>query len=237
MAELPAFNPNISHLKRQAKDLKRAVDQRQAAALARAAAQQVETAPTFGLRSAQLVIARENGHPGWHDLIEAVGQRMVEERDIHRWFGVSLNNQAWGVIESGAVGPSEPPHVRERALYRAFASVYHWMEVGTPIQHGRGEHLISRTAVMVGEPEIGLHHARRYVQIIENHPDLAEDWDRAFAAEALARALAGTGRVGEARAQRVEAERLCALIAEEGERVIVEAELAREPWFGLLASD
>jgi hypothetical protein len=45
MAELPAFSPIISHLKRQAKDLKRAVDQRQAAALARAAAQQVETGP------------------------------------------------------------------------------------------------------------------------------------------------------------------------------------------------
>jgi hypothetical protein len=234
MAELPVFSPNISHLKRQAKELKRAVEQQQPEALARAVAQQVRTAASFPLRSAQLVIAREHGHRGWHDLIEEVGERVVEERDLHRWFGVNLNNRAWDVIDSGEVGAEDPPHVRERALYRAFAAVYHWMEVGTPIHHGRGEHLVSRTAVMIGEYELGLRHASRYRQIIADHPDLAEDWDHAFAAEALARALAASGRMEEARAQRVEAERLCALINEDEERVIVEAELAREPWFGLL---
>lgn len=47
---------------------------------------------------------------------------------------------------------------------------------------------------------------------------------------ARALAMAGDTRAGD---ERLEAERLCALIAEEGERVIVEGELAREPWFGL----
>lgn len=232
MAELPAFSPSISHLKRQAKDLKRAVEARDPEALARAAAQAVETAAKFPLRSAQLVIAREHGHRGWHALIEEAGERMVEERDLHRWFGVSLNNRAWDVIAAAGVSPADPAHVRERALYRAFASVYHWMEVGTPIHHGRGEHLISRTAIMVGEYDLAVRHAHRYLEIIADHPDLAEDWDRALAAEALARGLAAIGQP-EAGPQRVEAERLCALIAEDGERQVVEEELARGPWFGL----
>ena len=73
----------------------------------------------------------------------------------------------------------------------------------------------------------------RYLELIEAHPDLAEDWDHAFAHEAMARALAMAGETDRARSERLEAERLCALIAEEEERVIVEGELAREPWFGL----
>ena len=49
----------------------------------------------------------------------------------------------------------------------------------------------------------------------------------------MARALAMAGDRDRARSECLEAERLCALIAEDEERVIVEAELVREPWFGL----
>ena len=231
MSELPSFNPNISHLKRQAKELKRAAEGGDLLALERlASAGASGDKPT--LRAAQLVIAREHGFAGWHELIEEAGERMVDLGDIHRWFGVHLNNEAWKVIDDEAVSPDDQPRRREEALYRAYASVYHWMQVGNPMNQGRGEHLISRTAVLFGSAELAIRHAERYLELIETHPDLAEDWDRAFAHEAMARALAMAGD-SRARSERLEAERLCALIAEEEERVMVEGELAREPWFGL----
>jgi len=233
MSELPSFNPNISHLKKQAKDLKRAAEGGDDAALERLATAGAN-GEKFSLRSAQLVIAREHGFVGWQELIEEAGERMVNLGDVHRWFGVHLNNEAWKAIDDQAVSPDDPPKRREDALYRAYASAYHWRQVGNPMNHGRGEHLISRTAVLVGSTELAIRHASRYLELIDTHPDLAEDWDHAFAHEAMARALAMAGDA-RARSERLEAERLCALIAEEGERVIVEGELAREPWFGLRA--
>ncbi len=173
-----------------------------------------------------------SGLASFQKLIKEAGERMVDLGDVHRWFGVHLNNEAWKVIDDGAISPDDSPKGREDALYRAYASAYHWRQVGNTINHGRGEHLISRTAVLVGSADLALHHATRYLELIDAHPDLAEDWDHAFAHEAMARALALAGD-SRAQTERLEAERLCALIAEDGERAIVEAELAREPWFGL----
>ena len=151
----------------------------------------------------------------------------------HRWFGAHLNNGAWKLIDEESISPGAPMRDREEALYRAYASVYHWMQVGNTMNQGRGEHLISRTAVLAGSTDLALRHAARYLELIEANPDQAEDWDRAFAHEAMARALAMAGELDRARAERLEAERLCALIAEDEEREIVAAERAREPWFGL----
>ena len=175
-----------------------------------------------------------SGLASFQKLIEEAGERMVDLGDVHRWFGVHLNNEAWATIDNQDLSPTDPPEQREEALYRAYASAFHWRQVGNPMNHGRGEHLISRTAVLVGSADLAIRHATRYLELIDAHSDLAEDWDHAFAHEAMARALALAGD-SRARAERLEAERLCALIAEDEERVIVEAELAREPWFGLLS--
>ena len=184
MTQPPTFSPNITGLKKRAKELKRLVDERNPEALARLTAAGVPFAEPLALRSAQLVLARELGFEGWHDLIEEAGERLVDERDLHRWFAVSLNNAAWAVIDEHADTDSLPPHVRDEAVYRVYASTYHWMKAGTPIHQGRGEHLISRTLVLFGRAESALTHADRYLEIIAGHPDLAEDWDIAFAYEA-----------------------------------------------------
>ncbi len=58
-------------------------------------------------------------------LIEEAGERMVDLGDVHRWFGVHLNNEAWKVIDDEAISPDDQQRRREEALYRAYASVYH----------------------------------------------------------------------------------------------------------------
>ena len=78
MSELPPFNPDISHLKRQAKELKRAAEGGDLLVLERLA-----TAGANGekptLRAAELVIAREHGFAGWHELIKK------PESDVSTW--------------------------------------------------------------------------------------------------------------------------------------------------------
>ena len=92
-----------------------------------------DTSPTewdgLALRDAQFVLAREYGFDGWNQL-SAEGERMIEQRDLHRWFGVQLNNGMWDAIEDPSVGPDSPTDTKERLLYSAYASAYHWIHVG-----------------------------------------------------------------------------------------------------------
>jgi hypothetical protein len=180
-----------------------------------------------------LIIAREYGFDGWHQLNTVVGEQMVDRRDLHRWFGVQLNNGMWDAIADGSVGPTSPTSDREDALYSAFASAYHWRMVGTEANKARGEHLISRMATVVGERELALHHATRCLEIIAQSPDEMSDWDAAFGYEASARANAALGRMDLARDALATAKELTSQVAEVEDRRILNQELEREPWFGL----
>jgi tetratricopeptide (TPR) repeat protein len=234
--QLPA-NPNLTHLKRQAKDLKSAVESRDPDALARVGLShpaQGEIDRRFTLRDAQATIAREYGFEGWHQLSTHVGEQMVDQRDLHRWFGVQLNNDMWATIEDDTFGDSTPRLAKERLLYAAFASAYHWRNVGNEANFARGEHLISRVAARLGEADLALRHARRCLELVELHPDVMEDWDLAFAHEALARGLAASGDREGARAEYEQASKLVAELSDPADREILEKELRREPWFGLI---
>jgi hypothetical protein len=232
---LPA-NPSISYLKKQAKRLKKAYASGDTDAARRVTLFHPGTAAIteFTLRDAQLTIAREYGFDGWHELNTAVGERMVEERDLHRWFGTQLNNGSWTVIADGSVGPDSPVSDRETALYSAYASAYHWRIVGSEANKARGEHLIARMAVAIGDPVLALKHADRCLEIIEDHPREMSDWDAPFAYEAIARANAALGRTETAMAARERAD-LTQAVSNEGDRNVLVQELEREPWFGLTA--
>lgn len=242
--QLPA-HPSITHLKNQAKDLKAAVDTGAPDALevvrtfhptlaeADAEAEPPIDLGAFTLRDAQATIARQYGFDGWQQLNVTVGERMVDERDLHRWFGAQLNNTMWDRIEDPETGPDTARSERESLLYSAYAAAYHWRQVGTVANHARGEHLIARMAVKLGEAEVALRHARRCLELVEADPDEMADWDLAFAHEALARALAATGDGTAGARHRRQAETLTAALADDGDRELLEAELARPPWFGL----
>ena len=136
---LPA-NPSITHLKKQAKALKKAFLAGDPGALSRVSVSHPDQGSVglFALRDAQVTIAREYGFAGWHQLSTTVGERMVEERDLHRWFGVHLNNGMWGRIDDPGFGPDSPMKEREDALMqRTHRLITGGMWAMKPI--GRGE--------------------------------------------------------------------------------------------------
>jgi hypothetical protein len=231
---------DLGQLRRQAKELRRAVlsGSPEALGVVRAfhplgdAAAHPDRQGNFTLRDAQVTLARKHGHPGWNDLVQAVGSARVEERGMHRWFGVEWNNEVWDLIDSG-VGPDSPRDDRDLVLYGAYASARHWLEAGTDAHRARGEHLIARAATAVGELDVALRHARRCLELVEAHPEAMADWDVPFAHEALARALAGTGDPAGGARHRAEAVQLTATLADPEDREILEGELTRAPWFGL----
>jgi hypothetical protein len=221
-------NADLGQLRAQAKELRRAAGGGNPAALARIRAVLPDADVDLPLRDAQFVIAREYGHPGWRELTAAAVAQQSGGKDLHRWFAVELNNALWDALDNGLAEDS-PRGEREQALYGAYASTYHWMQVGTVANHGRGEYLVASVAVAIGLLDVAARHAARYAELIDQHPAAFADWDRAFAAEGLARV---SSRAGEPAAAELtaEAHQLAEAIADPEDRKIVLSRLANGPW-------
>lgn len=230
-ATLPA-DAGLGQLRNQAKELRLAVLGDRPGARDRAALAGPVDPAGFTIRHAQQVIAREYGFRRWQDVVSAFGSRQPRERDLHRWFAVELNNELGDLLFD--LTPRSPRAEQDRALYQAYAACYHWLEAGTPANHGRAEYSIARTALAIGRPRVAVEHAARYAELIDEHPDAFADWDRAFAAEIQARTAAALGapEAGELAAR---AHALAEQVADPDAREVVQDRLSLGPWFGLRA--
>ncbi len=106
-----------------------------------------------------------------------------------RQLAVDCFNRAWTL----AALPERTPEQDDELIHCAHASRHHWGEVGTAANRGRGEWQCSRVYAVLGRAEPALHHARRCLALVEEHPEAMEDWDLPFAYEALARASSVAG--------------------------------------------
>src|SRR5262245_41412155 len=75
LSKLPA-RPSLESLRKKAKKLARGIAAGDRDAIARARAQLPHTELPLSHRDAQLVLAREYGFPGWHDLVKDVNERL-----------------------------------------------------------------------------------------------------------------------------------------------------------------
>lgn len=141
----------------------------------------------------------------------------------HRRFGVECNNQAWALASK----PGRSPDENRDMLYQAFASAWHWSKVGTALNGARADVTIAHVLCLLDHGTHALEHARRCLKYLEAHP--AEDWDLAFAHAEIAHAAAVLGD-GTLHANHYAlARQLGAAIAEDEDRLVFEAELARIP--------
>lgn len=110
-----------------------------------------------------------------------------ENIEMHKKLGIDLFNLTWNLIERDERSQADV----DRLINAVHASRYHWEIAGKPVNIARGEWLISRVYAVLNRTEPCLYHADRCLHItLEN--DL-QDFDLAFAYEAMARAcdLAG----------------------------------------------
>ncbi len=115
-----------------------------------------------------------------------------DEEEIRRWhrrFAVDLFNRSWDLLEQ----PERSADDDAEMLAAAFASAYHWGQVGTAENIALGEHQIAKVASHVGQPALALHYARRALEAIETGH--FGDWQIAAAYEGMARACAVTGDI------------------------------------------
>ena len=112
-------------------------------------------------------------------------------------------------------------------------SCYHWMQVGTVANHARGEFLVASVYAAAGLGEAALRHARRCLELIKANSDQMEDWDYAFAYDALARAYAAAGEMDAARKAKGQAQGAGDAIADAEDRKIFLSWFRSGEWHGL----
>jgi uncharacterized protein YndB with AHSA1/START domain len=156
---------------------------------------------------------------------EALGPQPDLDDDHHRSEGVETNNLTWKLFEQTDRTPDDDA----RMVHLAHASAYHWGLVGTAVNFTRAEWMCSHAYALLGRAEPALYHAERCLAIVEAN-DIG-DFDRGYANEAMARALALAGAHEKARPY-LEAARATP-IADDQDREIFEGDLAAEPWYGL----
>lgn len=116
-------------------------------------------------------------------------QRRQISENVQRSFAPALNSVTWALLQSKERTTAD----NEKMLYAAFASAFHYLETGTRADHQRAEWLISRVYTKLGNGREAMRHATRCLELTEKYAAELQDYDRAFALEAAARASAVEG--------------------------------------------
>ncbi len=117
-------------------------------------------------------------------------EKRYNEAEAHRFFAIQFNSKTWELLDK----PQRSPEEDEMMVHSAHASCRHWLEAGTGLHQQRGEWLIARVYAVLGLAEAAQRHADRCLALTEQHADLMQDFDRAFAYESAARAHAVAGQ-------------------------------------------
>jgi len=135
-------------------------------------------------------------------------------------------NKVWGYLEQTDRSPEDD----EAMLHAVHTSCYLWMQVGTPLNHQRGEWQIARVYSVLGLADSALRHANRCLELTQTHRELMQDFDIAFAYECVARANAIAGNVEMANKYITLAEAAANEIKDKDDRKVFMDDFNGEPW-------
>lgn len=134
----------------------------------------------------------------------------------HRWFAIECNNHAWDWLEAG----ERTPEAALAAIHQTHASCYHWGQVGTAIHHARAAYLLAEVYALAGWGDAAQRMAAVSQELLTAAGTETQDWDRAFAVDAAARAAVAAGQTQRAQELRAEAEALGEQIADSEDRQV-----------------
>lgn len=160
----------------------------------------------------------------------AQGQNTPKEismKEIHQQLGVDLFNQSWELL----LKEDRSPEDEAILINTVHASLWHWRQIGQPINILRGEWMICHVYTLLEHKEEALYHANNVMRLKEEIKP--QDWDLAYCYEAMARVMA-------LYQNQEEFERYYALaleakeqIKENDDRIQFGIDLEDEHWFGL----
>ena len=148
----------------------------------------------------------------------------------HRKLAIEANNSTWEFLDR-SIDELTDNEIDEMTR-RAYAAAYHWSraENATVVNEIRASWLIAKVWIHQLRGEIALLSAQRCLTLCEQHE--IGDFDLAYVYEVMARSLANLGKLHEARSWKERA--LSVPINDEEDAKLVAADLAKQPWFGLV---
>jgi hypothetical protein len=168
----------------------------------------------------------------WLTLNAQMEGKMAGEKytkmQCHKIFAVELNNLVWEFLGKENRTSQED----EKMIHAAHASCYHWSIIGAPINLQRGEWLISHVYAYLNRAEPAVHHAKKCMELTEEHG--FKDFDLAYAYEAMARAFASAEN-------KEESAKYIALAREAGSKIegkkdkeLFFSDFKAGPWYGMM---
>ncbi len=149
--------------------------------------------------------------------------------EAHKEFGKRFNGRVWQLLGSEERTPDED----QEMVFAAYASHYHWLQIGTEVNQQRGEWMIAHVHTVLGKTDLALKHAKRCLELTENFREQMADFDIAYAYEGIARANALAG-------QRDAAKKYLALAQEAGDQIddpeskeIFGGDIESGDWYGI----
>ena len=117
----------------------------------------------------------------------------ISQAQFH--FAIDFHGKTWELLEKNNRTSDDDL----RMLDYAHASLAHWRSAGAEVRNQRGHWLLARVYSVLGEGARALKHAQVCFELLEGHKADMEDFDFAFAYEAIARAYAVNGDKTEAK--------------------------------------
>jgi len=105
-----------------------------------------------------------------------------EQKKMHKKLAVDCFNATWDYIDKKDRSEKEDREM----IHTAHASLYHWMQIGTPLEFARGEWQVSRVYSLLEMGDSALYHGKASLDLCIDIK--IKDFDLAFGYEAVARA-------------------------------------------------
>ncbi|MFX1481631.1 MAG: hypothetical protein ACFFCP_00430 [Promethearchaeota archaeon] len=143
----------------------------------------------------------------------------MTQKEFHKKVAVDTNGGIWSVLDK-----AKPSKVElDSALEMAFTSLYHWKQVGKPINVARGEYMISRVYSDMKKGDLALYYAKRTLKLTQQAEDRA-DFDMGFAYEVMAKAYSVLGDKENCSKYKKKSQKIIGTLGE-GDRKISQGEL------------
>jgi hypothetical protein len=159
---------------------------------------------------------------------------MAEEKysleEAHRRFAKSCNQRVWELLDS----TPRTPAMSEEMLLAAQASLYHWQQIGSPLNVQRGHWLLAHVYCVLREPSGAMKHATRCIELTKTHMADMKDFDIGYAFEAMARTYALLGDMMQAKEYYDMALRVGQDIKNPVDKDIFMADFSKGEWFGVV---
>ena len=149
-----------------------------------------------------------------------MSKEMSLEAASHRQVAIELFNRTWELLDKETRTDAEDAEM----LTAAFASRYHWQEIGDVKNFSVSEWQVSRVAAVLGLPDLAERYGRRALEVAAS-ADL-DPFYVGYGHEALARAAQLAGNREEARGHLDRAKDLLEQVEDSSARELLAADLA-----------